>query len=1091
MMKLFRFVLIVLLFNVTPPLTHLFGQQGITTKGTVMDASNGEPVPFASVTIKGTTSGTAADENGNYTIKVPENGTLIFSAMGYISQEIPVNKQLVIDVELKPDAVALEDVVVVAYGVATKESLTGAVSTVSSKNIEKRPISNAVGALEGVTSGVQINNTYGEPGSSPSIRIRGYSTVNGDNSPLYVIDGVPLSGSTSDINPNDIENISILKDASSAALYGNRAANGVVLITTKKGKSDAFRVRASIQQGLYTRGIKEYETLGTDQWMETQWLALRNSLLSNPQLSSKYPTIEDANRQASSEIWEHINYNIYNKANDQLFDQNGKLVAGARVKSGIAGDLDWYDPLERVGYRQDYNISGDGATDKFNYYFSVNYLNEEGYVKTSDFERFTGRANISAQPRKWIKLGLNLNGTHQVSNYTSFESSTSYINPFYFARYMAPIYPVHAHDLTSENGDYILDETGETIYDWGQYTTRSQNNGRNVIAESFWNMDRYFKNNLSAQAYAEISFLKDFKFTIRGDLYNSNSEERTYNNAIVGDGMGSNGRASRTMYRYRNYTALEQLTWAHTYAEKHNVDALVGHENYAYKYNYLYGYKTNQTFPGQHDLVNFSSITSLTDYENNYKTESFIARARYNYDNKYFVEGSYRRDGSSRFHKDHRWGNFWSLGGSWMISKENWMKSLKKQINDLKLRASYGQVGNDQSVGMYGYMALYTLRTNGNKPAAYKSQNEAIDLVWESTNSFGVALEGRFFNSFDLSVEYFDKRSKDLLFDVYLPLSAGSEDRGSTSATVTQNLGNVSNRGWEINFNIDLLNKKDFNWTAGFNATFLKNKILTLPEQNRKEGIVSGTKKYAEGHGIFDYWLYQFAGVDQMTGNSLYLIDDDRYYGATAQEGKEAVPAEYLVNINGKEYTTYTTYAKKDWSGTAMPTVYGSVNTSLNWKNLSFSALFTYSLGGKTYDNAYISLMGVSNSPSAIHADVLKKAWKQAPAGMTETSPDRIDPKGTPVIDAYRDTYTNSGSTNRWLRKSDYLVIKNISLSYALPKSICQKIDLNDLRFTFGIENLATITGLKGMNPQQNFNGTVSNDFTTARTFSLGINITL
>lgn len=1060
--------------------------QNIKISGVVSDASNGDAIPFASITVKGTKTGISADENGNYSITAPSNGTLVFSSIGYNTVEMAINGKLVVNVALSPDAVALDNVVVVAYGTAPKESLTGAVSSVGSKSLEKRPVTNAVSALEGMTSGVQINNTNGEPGSTPDIRIRGFTTINGTNSPLYVVDGVPLSGSTSDLNSNDIESISILKDAASAALYGNRAANGVVLITTKRGKSEKFALRASVQQGMYTRGIPEYDRLDADEWMEVQWKAIRNGYMSTP--NSTY-TLEEANKKTTAEFFETGIYNIYNKPNGEVFDANGKLTSGSKIKSEVAGDMDWYKPIERLGYRQDYNISADGAMDKVSYYFSVNFLSEDGYLKSSDFQRFTGRTNITYQPKKWLKLGFNMNGSSRVSNYTNQSSSTGYANPFYFARNMAPIYPVHAHDYTTADGAYLLDDLGNTIYDYGQYDTRAQSTGRHAIYESELNMDKYYKNTLDGQAFAEISFLKDFKFTIKGDLYNSTSEQRGYDNAIVGDGAPSQGRASRTLYRYKNYTVQQQLTWGRDF-DKHHVDILIGHENYATRYNYLYGYKIRETIPGQVDFSNFAEFTNLTDYEYNYRTESFLSRARYNYDNKYFAEGSFRTDASSRFHPDNRWGNFWSLGGNWIISKEKWMKGVSKQINSLNLRASYGQVGNDQSVTWYAYMALYGMTFNGKEAAGYKTQYAANDIKWESTNSLGIAMEGRFFNMLNLSVEFFDKRSKDLLFDVYLPLSSGSTDTGETTATVTRNLGTASNRGWELNLDIDVLDRKDWRWNIGANATFLKNKIVELPEQNRKEGIISGTKKYVEGGGMYDFWLYQFVGVDQMNGKSLLEIDYSKYYGAEKADGKAAIPAEYLVNINGKEYTTYTTYAKKDWSGSALPTVYGSINTNLSWKSLSFGAILTYSIGGKTFDNSYSSLMGVSNSPSAIHKDILK-SWDGIPEGITETSANRIDHNGVPVIDGNLNTYTSVGSSTRWLHNASYLVIKNINLSYSVPTSFCKKLDLSKINLSFSIENLATITGLKGMDPQQAYSGVTSNYFSTARTFSLGINIVL
>ena len=566
---------------------------------------------------------------------------------------------------------------------------------------------------------------------------------------------------------------------------------------------------------------------------------------------------------------------------------------------------------------------------------------------------------------------------------------------------------------------------------------------------------------------------------MKGDLNVRNTENRSYDNAIIGDGQGNNGRSSRTIYRYKNYTVQQQLNWRRTFGA-HYVDALVAHEAYAYKYNYLYGYKVNETFSGKEDLVNFNEITNLTDYENNYRTESYLGRVRYNFAERYHVEAAFRRDGSSRFHPDNRWGNFWSLGASWIISEENFLKKYD-WIDMLKLRASYGEVGNDAGVSYYGYMSLYTIAQNANQAALYKSQNEASDIKWETTSSFGIALEGTLFDRLNFTFEYFDKRSRDLLFDVNLPLSVGGTTSDSAEATITQNLGSVSNRGVEIDIDGDIIRNRNWVWNLGLNATFIKNKIVRLPEQHRENGLINGTKKYMEGHGVYDFWMYQYVGVDQMTGNSLYLPDLEAY-------SIEEIPEEYLVQIGDNYYTTYTTYAKRDWSGSAIPKVYGSISTSLQWKNLAFSALFTYSLGGKIYDYSYASLMGMTSNPSAAHKDILN-SWKGIPEGMTEDSPNRIDPNGTPIIN-YELSSRNNAQSTRFLTNASYLVIKNLTLSYDFPKSLIQKIDLKSLRLNASVENLATFTHRKGMNPQQNFSGTSSDVLVTPRVFTIGLNVT-
>ena len=1023
--------------------------------------------------LDGTKQGTITDVNGNFRFdNVPENARkMIISFIGMKTEEVDLASN--VTVRLKSDIQALDEVVIqVAYGTAKKTSLTGAISNIDATEIAKRPTTSVVSALEGTTSGIQVNNTYGQPGESPSIRIRGFNTVNGDNSPLYVLDGVPFGGNISDLNSADIESISVLKDAASAALYGNRAANGVILITTKRGKNDRARVNISTTQGIYTRGIAEYDRLGANEWMEAMWQGYRNQLVSTG------TPLDEANALTSQNlISEVIGYNIYNKANNELFDANGKLVADARIKDGFKNDLDWYKPIERTGYRQEYVISGDGAYEKGDFYFSASYLNEEGYIKNSGFERLTGRANVNLKPTKWFKTGFSISGTHQVTDLTNGDDTGAYTNPFVYARNMAPVYPVHLHDMST--GDYILDDTGNLVYDDGVENGRPQNNGRHMIWENELNMDRTYRNTLNAQLYAEINFLKDFTFTLKGDLNVRNTENRSYDNAIIGDGQGNNGRSSRTIYRYKNYTVQQQLNWRRTFGA-HYVDALVAHEAYAYKYNYLYGYKVNETFSGKEDLVNFNEITNLTDYENNYRTESYLGRVRYNFAERYHVEAAFRRDGSSRFHPDNRWGNFWSLGASWIISEENFLKKYD-WIDMLKLRASYGEVGNDAGVSYYGYMSLYTIAQNANQAALYKSQNEASDIKWETTSSFGIALEGTLFDRLNFTFEYFDKRSRDLLFDVNLPLSVGGTTSDSAEATITQNLGSVSNRGVEIDIDGDIIRNRNWVWNLGLNATFIKNKIVRLPEQHRENGLINGTKKYMEGHGVYDFWMYQYVGVDQMTGNSLYLPDLEAY-------SIEEIPEEYLVQIGDNYYTTYTTYAKRDWSGSAIPKVYGSISTSLQWKNLAFSALFTYSLGGKIYDYSYASLMGMTSNPSAAHKDILN-SWKGIPEGMTEDSPNRIDPNGTPIIN-YELSSRNNAQSTRFLTNASYLVIKNLTLSYDFPKSLIQKIDLKSLRLNASVENLATFTHRKGMNPQQNFSGTSSDVLVTPRVFTIGLNVT-
>ncbi|MBQ7575494.1 MAG: SusC/RagA family TonB-linked outer membrane protein [Bacteroidales bacterium] len=1059
----------------------LASAQNLQVSG-VVTSQDGEPVPFASVVLKGTTTGTATDALGNYSISAPSNGTLVFSSIGFTTQEAQVGGRKVINIILAPDTEFLDDVIVVAYGTAKRESVTGAVSTVRSESIEKRPVSSVTDILDGRVTGVMVNSTYGAPGSDAEISIRGFGSINGNNDPLYVVDGVPFGGNVSDLNPNDIESITVLKDATSAALYGNRASNGVILITTKRGKSDKVTMNVSVNQGFYSRGIPEYDKVDAYGFMQTYFDGYSNYLMgSNP---TKYPTRDLAIADTRDNLMTLLgNYNVFNVADTDLFDANGKFNPNAKIREGF-NDLNWFKAVERVGYRQEYNVSGQGASDKSNYYFSVGYLDEQGQIDYSSFNRITGRANVTLTPVKWLKAGLNTGLSVQSSDGISTGTSTI-VNPLYFARVIAPIYPIYLHDMNT--GEFILDDKGNKQYDDGVEYSRMQHVGRHAIWENELDVRKTTRITNNVQAFVDIMFLKDFTLSIKGDIGIRDYKYQSYGNSTLGDSKGYPGSASIENYLYKFYTFQQLLNWRHEFGD-HTVEALAGHENYQYGYDYEYGRKQGETFTYGTKLNNFTDITSLTGYYSGYRLESYLARVKYDYLSKYFAEASFRRDGSSRFYSDNRWGNFWSVGATWIISKEDFMSDVN-WVENLKMRASFGQVGNDRSVGYYAYKSLYSMQKYGGQLASYMTQLESKDLVWESANSLSVALEGRLFDRWNLSLELFDKTTHNLLFDVALPLSAGGTDTSSATAEIAKNIGSARNRGIEVNTDVDVIRTKDFNWNIGLSLTSFKNKILTLPEENRKDGIVKTYRKLMEGHGIYDYWLYQYVGIDQMNGRALYLPDFDKYYIGEEEEGKTEVPAEWVSDINGEKYVYNSTYAKKDWSGSAIPKVYGSFNTSLNYKNLSVSALFTWALGGKVFDSGYQNLLSMTTTPRSYHVDVLK-GWTEAPAGMTETSADRISKTAMPANDFYWNSYSTATSS-RFLFSGNYLVVKNIAVSYKLPRKVCQSIGLSGISFSAAIDNLWSFTAMKGLNPQQSFDGVIDNYFNTPRVGTLGIKVTL
>ena len=1035
--------------------------------GTVLSYEDNEPIVGAAVRVVGTNTGAVTDVNGKFTITCPAGkNTLSISYVGMESIEVSARANM--RILLKNDAQNLDEIVVVAYGTAKKQSITGAVSSIDAKEIDKRIATSVTGALEGAAPGVQVNNTYGEPGAEPTIRIRGIGSINGSNTPLYVVDGVIYSGNISDLNSNDIQSISVLKDAASSALYGNRAAAGVVIITTKAGRSTSnSSISLKVNHGFYGRGLKEYDRLGVKDWMETSWDAMKHYAMTGSLGLGEAEAAQYATEHLATDV---IQNNIFNADPTQLFDANGNLTAS--VKPGYT-DLDWEDNVERTGNRQEYNLDGNYTSDKVSVYSSIGYLKENGYIVGSDFERYTGRVNTTFTPNKWITSGLNVNASISKRHFNDNANGSYYSNPFYVARYMAPVYPYYMHN---DDGSILYDEFNQPVYD----TTSPYLDNRNITYEIRKDKDQSRRNVIDATAFATINLPYDFSLTVKGNMSRRTNNRTSYNNPEIGDGATNNGRLSAYNYEYNNYTMQELLNWGHDYG-LHHVDVLLGHENFHYESKVNYGMNTNMAVDDLFVMSNFLTNSYFAGYDNEYATESYLSRVRYNFDQKYFFDASWRRDGSSRFHKDNRWGNFFSLGASWNAKKENFLKDVK-WIDQSRLRVSYGEVGNDAGVSYYAYQALYYIDKNGGNPALMKQSLAANEIKWETTQTFDIALEGRLFDRLNYSIGYFDKRSKDLLFAVRLPLSAGSYpyNEDDYNMTIYKNIGTISNRGWEIAFDYDIFKGKKFSWNVGIDATFLSNKIIKLPDGNN---ILSGLHNYTEGRSLYDFYTYHFVGVDQMTGNSLYTLDPEKEEAAAA--------AGELVEINGVKYTNDTAYGLRDFHDTALPTVYGSFHTNLSWNGLSASFLFTYSLGGKTYDGSYQSLMSTNamSSGSAIHKDALK-AWNGVPEGMTETSANRIDPNGIPAMN-YDRSSKNNATSDRWLTNASYLVCKNISLSYSLPKSILNawNVGINGITLNAGVENLFTITARKGMNPQYSFLGGSDDTYVTSRVFNFGMTL--
>lgn len=1056
--------------------------QSHTYRGTVVDAESNEPLIGATIMPIGGGQGAAADIDGHFSVTVPAKvKKATVSYVGYVSQTVELHDGM--KVALASTSKSLDDLVVVAYGTANKESLTGSVAVVGSKEIEDRPVTSVTAALEGNAPGVQVNNSVGAPGSSPTIRIRGFNSINGSNTPLYVVDGVPYEGSISDLNPADIESMSVLKDAASSALYGNRGANGVVLITTKKAKNvGKVDVTLQIRQGMYNRGLPFYDRVNPNEWMETALAGYANGL--QAQKNTPFPTKELAMDFAKRYFVANISkINLYGVPDDQLFDEAGKLIPTS-ILPGYENDLDWWDAVSRSGYRQEYNVSAAAATDKFNIFASAAYLKENGYMLRTDFERFNGRLNANFQPTSYLRFGVNLAATQQESMTDGISDTAAVNNPF-LTMFMAPIYPYYQHD---ENGDVIYSD-GQPVWNSANYL---QNN--NVAQSMRLDDDKFSATVIDGNIYGTAIIPYGFELTVRGAIHRDKTNSRSYINREIGSARGV-GSLQTGYQDIRSHTFMQTLTWNHDFGI-HHVDVLLDHENWQYTALSASVNKNGQLLDDMLYLSNFENLLAANESAAKLTTESYLGRVRYNYDQKYFGEVSVRRDGSSRFSKNHRWGTFWSVGASWVISREKFMHNLA-WVNYLKLRAAYGSVGNDASAGSLAYRSLSAFGMPiGGVSNLLPGSNGAPDLKWEATNTFDIALEGSLFNDrFDFSVGYFNKRNSDLIFNMTLPGSAGMLGTSGSSMTIATNVGTMQNIGWELQFGYDIIRNRDWKWNVSLDATFMKNKIIKLPYNHDLASQGLFLQK-----SIYEHYNYTYAGVDQLNGRALYEVDrnspDFTYYnadGSIDEAQSQALWEQNLklgerdgafVTIDDKLYTYNCNYAGRKLQGTSLPTVYGSFGTSASWKGLSLSLLFTYSLGGKTYDSNYSQLMSVGNSASALHKDILK-SWTVAPEGVDENSPAslRIDPNGIPQVNNELSQY-NNGSSSRWLTSSNYLCLKNIMLSYDLPKKWMDAIKLQGISVGASVDNLFLVTRRKGMNPQQSWAGGQDAYYVPARVFS-------
>ncbi|CAL67798.1 SusC/RagA family TonB-linked outer membrane protein [Christiangramia forsetii] len=1016
--------------------------QETTITGTV-SGEDGLPLPGVNVLKKGTSTGTQTDFDGNYSIEAAEGDILVFSFLGMESQEYTIGSVNIVDVTMATDAASLDEVVVVAYGTSSLEAFTGSASVIGSQELASRNVTSPIAAIEGKATGVQFTSPAG-PGDSPGIVIRGVGTLNGDTDPLYIVDGMQFEGSLSSINQEDIASFTILKDAASTSLYGSRAANGVVIITTKSGTKGEIKMSVSAQSGLVSNGIPRYDQVSPGEYYEVMWEALKNS------------SAGDGDPEfASANIYNQLGYNPFNVPNDQIVGVNGQLNPNAEV---IYQSLDWFNQLQQTGLRTNYNMNVSAGGEDHTVFFSASYLDEESYVVTSGFDRLTARLNGEFDVNDRITIGGSANITISEAVGPSSAGTGSIVNPFSFAQGIGSIYPVYVNDL---QGNIVTDNFGAPVFDNGEgfsefnIGSRPVNQGRHALQELLLNNESDRDNTYGFRFFGELEVFDGLNFRLNYGRDINELFEREYENAIIGDAQ-PDGRLSEDRARREVENFNQLLTYSKRFG-KHNLDFTAGHESFERSISNLSALATVQAANGIYEFANFSNIVDLDGATFDKAIEGYFFRANYNFDDKYYISGSIRRDGSSVFNADKRWGTFYSVGGSWRIDQENFMDDVSF-IDKLKLRASYGEVGNDDLLDSYLSQARFSITSNAARPAILFTDIGNTNLQWETIESFDVALEFGLFNNFlDGSIEYYKKNSSDLLYNLPIALSNGLNE-------FPVNLGDMYNSGWEFAVTGHLMNQNDFFWDLTLQASTFKNEITSLPDP-----FITGSKRWAAGRSRFDFFLLRTAGVDPENGDQLFFLYEQ-------DEDGESVPVR---NADGSIQTT------NDWQETeraytgdsSIPDLLGSVANSFRYKGFNLDFLITYGIGGSVLDNAYADLMHSGSYGSSLHPDILN-AWRQ-PGDITDVP--RLE-NGNPNL-----VRTQS---DRFITDASFWSLKNVNLGYNFDNNTTDALGLDDLRISITGENLYLNSERKGLDPQYNLAGTApGDDFSPARIISLGLNL--
>ena len=1159
-----------------------FAQSAVS--GKVTDEA-GEPCVGANVLIKGTTTGTMTDLDGNYSLTdVRKGAILVFSSIGYTSQEVRLGSSSVVNCVFKSDADFLNEVVIVGYGTAKRKDLTGSLTQIDNKLIASQNSSSATKALEGAVPGIVYASVDGQPGNDAGLRVRGLGSTNvGASNALVIIDGVPAQGDNplSNMNQEDIASITVLKDAASTAIYGSRGANGVILVTTKRGDSGRTRISFQARAGWNTVGSYKVGQVDNAAGIyEYLWQSIYNSYrygvngagpALNKETGEYYTNIGNPNVShdaaaefASQHLFNYIglndsfgrnmlgNYMAYNvpgatytpdgTGSSASSTMTGAYLVGTDGKinpnASLLYDDTYADALLKTGFRQQYDLSASGGSDKEDHYLSLGYLTDPSYVPNSRFERITGRANINVNLFKWLKVGANVGYTRSRTNYqgTYWAARNSGSNQGNITRYVnghTPIVPFYAHDA---EGNYIYDKNGDRVRNYlynSTYSPLGQTGNNYGSTDIMYAMDNDIREDLTStlntRTYIEIPFLDHFTFRTDFAYDKINRTTTVYYNGTTGRAASIGGYFGKRMNDIEVMNLQHRLTYNQDFG-KHHVDAMALFEDSDWEQQTVNWGSADEFIPGFLAAGNFvgryygAGSAPTPGYGHDIeRMRSWLGRANYIFADKYYVSGSVRRDGSSKFRKENRWGTFWSVGAGWRFTEESFMQDLRDSwLNNGKLRASYGVIGNQNGIGRYqtyrtwGYSTTYQTTNNGTgRPTgdSYKLSMGGLvntQLTWEETKTFDVGLDLTLFNRIDLTFDWYNRVTGNSQFSQPVSYLA----MGQT--TLPRNIAELTNRGIELDINADIIRTKDIRWNVAFNITHYTTKLTDLPDDAipaHAEGLPDGTWEDNQGswasaggsqqnanvylRGIgrdwFNLYMYKYAGIDQSSGLPMY------FHRVT--EADHAAGKYKDTEVGGSVKTTNYANASKYEVGSAIPTFQGGFNTSFSYKNFYVNAQFAYQIGGKFFSRNYAEyLYNVVDAQMYrmmfVSKDVKGNTW--TPNNTGAGFPMQWYPAGENSY--FSGTSANGGNwsfTDESLFSASYLRLKNLTLGYNVSKSLLNKLRIDkvvsNIKVFASSDNLFILSAAKAIDPTMSasggYNDVDSYTFPNMRTYTIGINL--